>query len=65
MLLFEFMEKRIIYLDFLRIASIIGVITIHVTATHLYDESVSTFSWIILNSYNKAAGGGGSIIFND
>lgn len=53
----ERIENRIIYLDFLRIFAVIGVIAIHVTATHWYTEPVGTFNWIILNSYNKAVGG--------
>lgn len=51
------MKNRIIYLDFLRVFAIIGVITIHVTATPWYNEPVGNFHWIMLNIYNTAAGG--------
>lgn len=51
------MKNRIVYLDWLRIFAIIGVITIHVTATHLYNESIGSFNWVILKGYNVAVGG--------
>lgn len=46
-------NRRIVYLDNLRIFAILSVITIHVTATRLNIEELGSYNWIVMNIFNK------------
>ena len=47
------MNKRIIYLDILRIIAMFAVIIIHVSAINWYDTSINSFSWQVYNIYDS------------
>lgn len=46
-------DKRIYYLDFIRIIAIIAVIVIHVTAQNWYNIALNSTTWTIFNIYNS------------
>lgn len=47
-------QKRILYLDLLRIIATIAVIIIHVSAQNWYSTNISSFAWNIFNIFDSA-----------
>lgn len=54
-------KNRIVYLDIIRIIACFLVILVHVTAQHIFDESLSNSSFIIYAAYNCIAYSGVSL----
>ncbi len=50
------MDKRIVYLDYMRIFAMISVIMIHVSATRLNLLELGRYNWLIVCTFNKAMG---------
>ena len=51
--LIKITQKRIIYLDVLKILATFAVITMHVASIHWYTESPSSFNWNVFNFYDS------------
>lgn len=49
-------DKRIVYLDYMRIFAMISVIMIHVSATRLNLLELGSYNWLIVCTFNKAMG---------
>ena len=47
------MKERVIFIDLLRITSIIAVVILHVSAVRWYSIDVTSKNWLILNNVNK------------
>ncbi len=54
-------KNRVLYLDLLRIAAILAVITTHVSAVHWYDFAPSAYEWQVCNFYDSVVRWGVSI----
>ena len=48
------MKERVIFIDLLRITSIIAVVILHVSAVRWYSIDVTSKNWLILNIYDSA-----------
>lgn len=49
-------NRRVIYLDYLRIFAMLSVIAIHVSASRFTTAEVGSSNWIVMSIYNKAVG---------
>ncbi len=54
-------EKRIVYIDYLRVVAILGVIMLHVSAQNWYNIDVSSFAWQTFNFFDAISRYGVSI----